>query len=528
MHAVRMSDAWIYKERIRSWALFVVVLVSTAYTFPRWADPNQNSRLDMVVAMVDDHTFQIDAYVANTVDYAQVGSHYYSDKAPGSAVLGAALYAAVKPLFDQPWIQRVEARLGASEAFRSTLRPGGTGIVQAKVRFALIQVLMSFLLASVPSALLAAGMYRWLENVTPAVVPRLLTTVAYGLLSPAFAYAGAFYGHQLSAALLFAAFLLAFGGRDKMAAIRLVGIGALLAVSVATEYPSALVAWIIGLYTVSILLRQRHLAGLGWLVVAGAPILIAWLGYNAIVFGSPLSLGYSYSTLWQGQHQSGFMSLSLPRWDSLWGVTFGSFRGLFFLSPVMLFAAAGFVPWWRSKNLRAVLWVALFSAVLMFAFNAASVMWWGGFAVGPRYLLPGLPFLALGLAFALRAWGRGRGFRLILGLTCAWSLVATWGLTLAGQAFPSDAIRQPLIEYAAPNWLAGNVARNLGTLVGLRGAPSLLPLGALLAICCLVGWMATRGQRLPMPVVSAGPASEDQSANTITGKDGLRLGRGAR
>jgi hypothetical protein len=527
MTGARSIGPWVSKERWRSWTVFAVVLVSAAYTFPRWADPNQNSRLDMVVAMVDGHTFQIDPYVGNTVDFAQVGNHYYSDKAPGSAVLGAGAYAAVKPLLALPMIQRLEARLGESEAFRSTLRPGGTGILNTKVRFALIQVLLSLLLASVPTALLAVGMYRWLANVTPSVAPRLLTTLAYGLLSPAFAYAGAFYGHQLSAALLFGAFLLTFGGREKMGAARLIGIGALLAVSVVTEYPSALIAVILGLYVAAITLRQKRVAALSWLLLASAPFVIAWLQYNTVVFGSPLNLGYSYSTLWLSQHHTGFMSLTLPHWESLWGVTFGSFRGLFILSPVMLLAAAGFVAWWRSAVLRAEFWVAFASAVSMFGFTTASIMWWGGFAVGPRYLLPGLPFLALGLAHAHRAWGRALAFRVTLGLACAWSLVATWGLTFAGQAFPSDVIRNPLLEYAWPNWLAGNVARNVGTLMGLRGAASLVPLAALLAVCVVVGWPATRGNVPALPAVEDAADSDSRTALTMIGRDNLGMGGGA-
>jgi hypothetical protein len=75
------------KKRIEL-LLFLLLISVYAYTFPRWADPNQNSRLNMVVAVVEDGTFRIDPYVSNTVDYAKVGDHYYSDKAPGVAFLG--------------------------------------------------------------------------------------------------------------------------------------------------------------------------------------------------------------------------------------------------------------------------------------------------------------------------------------------------------------------------------------------------------------------------------------------------------
>jgi len=81
----------------------------------------------------------------------------------------------------------------------------------------------------------------------------------------------------------------------------------------------------------------------------------------------------------------------------------------------------------------------------------------------------------------LEAFLAAAQLRIGLALLLAWSWVATWGLSLAEQAFPSDAIRNPLIEYAWPNWLAGNIARNAGTLLGLRGPLGLLPLILLLA-----------------------------------------------
>ena len=53
-------------DRMVHIVLFVLLCLCFAYTLPRWADPNQNSRLDMVFAVVEDGTFQIDKYVENT------------------------------------------------------------------------------------------------------------------------------------------------------------------------------------------------------------------------------------------------------------------------------------------------------------------------------------------------------------------------------------------------------------------------------------------------------------------------------
>jgi hypothetical protein len=158
-----------------------------------------------------------------------------------------------------------------------------------------------------------------------------------------------------------------------------------------------------------------------------------------------------------------------------------------------LLAVPGFVLWYRSGEQRPGLWVAFSSVLLVFLFNASSIMWWGGFAVGPRYLLPMLPFMALPIAFVFRRWGNRPWAWALTLVLAAWSLVATWGLTLAGQSFPSDALRNPLVEYAWPNWRAGNVARNLGMFLHLPGFYSLLPLlGWVMALLVAVGFLSRK------------------------------------
>jgi hypothetical protein len=169
--------------------------------------------------------------------------------------------------------------------------------------------------------------------------------------------------------------------------------------------------------------------------------------------------------------------------------------------------------------------VALFSVLAMFLFNASSIMWWGGFAIGPRYLLPGLPFMALAVAFAIDPAMRGEvnarrraGLALAVMLLGVWSLAATWGMTLAEQAFPSDAIRDnPYVQFALPNWLAGNIARNLGTIMGLRGLAGLLPLLTAVAGIVLVwGWLSRRAS-LQTAIVSkpATPFIANQSVESV-------------
>ena len=504
-------------------SLFLVLLACYAYTFPRWADPNQNSRLDMIVAVVDDGTFKIDNYVANTVDYAKVGDHYYSDKAPGTAFLGIPFYAGFKAILNLPAVDRLTDRLANSEAFRATLREDGTGVLKQKVRFALSQVLLTFVVAAVPSALLGVLLFLLAGRMGASTGVSAAIALGYGLLTPAFAYAGAFYGHQLAAALLFGAFYLLFprylpNSDSKtplpMSAGRLLLVGALLGYAVVTEYPAALIVVIVFEYAAFKLHRQKQLARMLWVIAPMAVCAAALLIYNNAVFGGPFKLGYNNSELWTREHSVGFMSLNFPHPAAAFGITFGVFRGLFVLSPLLLLAVPGFWRWARTHEFRAEWTVALLATLSMFLFNASSVMWWGGFAIGPRYVLPGLPFMALSLTYALRA--HKRWLAALTAVLFAWSFVATWGLTLAEQAFPSDSLYNPLVQYALPNWIKGNIARNVGTILGLRGPLSLAPLLVLVVAIGLVTLWNNR-RRTPntvTPVEAVSPTTTiDPSAS---------------
>lgn len=486
------------QERRVGFLLFLLLLVCFSYTFPRWADVNQNSRLDMIVAIVEDHSFQIDPYVSNTVDYAKVGDHYYSDKAPGAAFLGLPVYAILKPILDLPLLKRLTDWLAHNPAFIASLRATGSGVLEQKVRFALALVAITFVVSALPSALLGLALYRLLYRFTPAIWPRALVVIGYGLLTPAFAYSGAFYGHQLTAVLLFGAFYLIFTASGHMSTRRLLVTGFLLGYSVATEYPTALIAGILGLYLLYRMVRWQRWPRFGWALLAGALVMLGWMIYNTVVFGGPFKLGYSFSEQWLTEHDTGFMSLTWPHWKALWGITFGLFRGLFPLSPLLLLAIPGFILWWRSGQYRAE-WLVSFGSVLaMFLFNSSSIMWWGGFAVGPRYLLPMLPFMSLPIIYIFIQWGKRLEVRLLTAILFLWSWIATWGLTLAEQAFPNNDLRNPLIEYAWPNWLAGNIARNWGTMLKLQGILSLLPLLLIsAALLAGIGWSAR--SKLPEP-----------------------------
>ena len=72
------------------------------------------------------------------------------------------------------------------------------------------------------------------------------------------------------------------------------------------------------------------------------------------------------------------------------------------LSPVLALAAVGVVSLARSGH-RAEAAVVVGVAVCFLLYNAAYYLPFGGFAAGPRFLVPAVPFLAIGVAAAWRS-----------------------------------------------------------------------------------------------------------------------------
>ncbi len=491
----------------RETCLLALLLVCYTYFFPRYADWNQNSRLDLVLAIVDQGRLEIDAYAENTGDYAELNGHRYSDKAPGPAFLGIPVYVVTRWILAAPAIDRLVERAAERTALRETLRGGEAP--RSKVRFAVAQASITWVVVAIPSALLGLALYRLLGELTTSETGRLAITLGYGLATSAFPYAGNYYSHQLSAALLVFSLCLLWRGRSVGRA-RLVVVGAMLGLALIGEYSTALIAGPLALYA---LYHRPRVSTALWLAGGMAPPLLAMALHNLAIFGSPLPVGYAYSALWQAEHTTGFFSLTYPHPDALWGITFSPFRGLFFVSPFLLLGLAGLVLFGGRPGYRAEFLICAWGTLSYFAFNSASIMWSGGFAVGPRYLVPTIPLLVLPLALAWERWGRAAWFRVTFGALLVWSFVVTWALTIATQSFPTY-VAMPLWERSLPALLAGDVARNWGTLAGLPGLWSVLPLAATAAV--LLG-------RLGLPSTGAPSPSSADRHQRVFARDGSLL-----
>lgn len=483
--------------------LFLILLMCYAYFFPRWAEWNQNSRMDLTLAIVEQGHFAIDDYYENTGDYAVYGDHVYTDKAPGTAFLGVPAYAAFQLLARVPAVETLLQRLSDTEALRATLREEGTGLLEEKVRFAAALYFVTLCVVSLPSASLGALLYRFLGRILKGEFQRVLLVLGYGLATIAFPYSTVFYGHQIAAVLLFTAFYLAFRIRlGELSVNYLWGVGALLGLTVLIEFPALVAGGLLGLYILWFLYQRSGFRGwglgVGRLILAGLPFAFLLGLYNASCFGSPLASSYRYLGRFPEISNTGFLGFTAPRWEAFWGVTFSPYRGLFFLSPFLLWAVPGLWVFVRDREwrLEGVLSVTIVAAHLLLI--SSWYDWRGGFAIGPRNLLLILPYLVVAVAFFLRRFVDSliRSFAYsCFGLSLLVSFALVWVASTSGQYFPPITIAHPLVEFFWPQFIAGDITRNLGMALGLHAWWSLLP--PVLAIGVTIGGLAwiLRGKR---------------------------------
>jgi hypothetical protein len=141
---------------------------------------------------------------------------------------------------------------------------------------------------------------------------------------------------------------------------------------------------------------------------------------------------------------------------------FGPFRGLLFACPVVAAAIAGVVLLWRRAAHRLDAAAITIVFVFYWMLNAGYSTWHGGWAIGPRHLVPTLPFLGIGLAAALV-----RRPRLTCGLAAV-SILFMLAATAVQPEVPED-IGNPLFDHLLPHFVRGELS------VGEQGFADLYP-----------------------------------------------------
>ena len=466
--------------------LLAPALLATFVTLAYFVGPpgwNQNSRFALTRALVERAEVTIDPDHFTTGDKSFRDGHFYSDKAPGASLLAVPAYALFHGLRALLGGEAPEARLvpldplealAEREVDPDERRPGDRVAYNQSFRLALhlCRLLSTSLLAVAGVAAFYLLALRQLAGDRRAA---LACALVYGLATPALVYGAAFYGHQACADLLLLALAAIVVGDPRARATPLVA-GLCLGLAVLCEYPAAVPVVI--LVALALALRGPRFAA--WTAVGGLPSALALALYHTLAFGHPLKTGYDFVYL--AEFAAGMeirYGIHAPDPRVLLELLFGTYRGLFYLAPVLLLAAWGVVTELSSRTSserRRVALAALAVVAFYLLLNAGYYMWDGGAAFGPRHCVPMLPFLALGLAPALRA--APRLFTVLALLSAAQMLlgVAT-GPEAPQHGNPLWAHAWPRLQSTAAGTYLG--ATNLGLLLGLPGAWSLAPLLAL-------------------------------------------------
>ena len=462
-----MIRAWMRRPEA---ALFVLAFGVYAYFFQAggW---NQNVRFDLTRAIVEQHTFVLDDYIVNTGDYAFANQHFYSDKAPALSLLAVPVWAAVHPFAHG---QRVRGWLVNLGGYLSTV-----------------------VCVAVPAALAVAMFFRVAGALGAPAAAAALLAVAWALGTLALPYATLFYGHQLTAALLVLSFGLLVTARaaGDWTRGRMLAVGFLLGLAVATEYPAALAVAVIGLYALAGV-RPRPM--LIWIAAGAALPIFALAAYHTAVFGGPLTSGYG-ATGDRARDGGIFLGITLPSPVVFRKVLLSPGRGLLTHAPWLALGVAGATLLARDRARRPEGLTCLGVILLGLWFNSSLTQtpgdWAAGRGFGTRHLVPSLPFYVLGLVGLIGDWWRrprlralvAAGFLVLVALSARRMLIAT-----AVHPEP-PLVDEPFEDYLLPRWREGKVAVNvlpmhtgpadedpvawnLGQKLGLAGRLSLLPL----------------------------------------------------
>jgi hypothetical protein len=354
----------------REWLLLALVALATL-PLVSVETAQDSSRLALTQSIVERGKVDIDPYWEQTIDRAFARGHWYSDKAPGVSLVAVPVVAAVravdtafhdtagKPVWLRTW-----------QLWLLRLWSGGLALLA-----------LTFLVGRVAEGLVAG---------TGAVTA---ATLAVGTMAGSLG--ATTFGHLPDALALFAALIV---GSRAQRARDWVWVGVLAGVGVLFEYPAGLAALVLLIYAA--LKGGRRAAA--WVVAGAVPPALVLGAYDWLAFGAPWRLSYRYtSNVFTPNQTQDFFGVGLPTGHGLWTLLLDG-HGLLLVSPVLVAAIPGLVLFRRRRRLEAGVAIAI--ALLFAIYTAGYFLPNGGTSPGPRFAAAALPFLLLGLPFALERW----------------------------------------------------------------------------------------------------------------------------
>jgi len=247
------------KKEFKIFLTFFIIYLCFAQ-FQNW---NDNSKLDLTRAIVDEHCFEINSYINNTGDRAYYNGHYYSDKAPGASFLTVPIYAVFKLFFRMP---------------------------DTNLKLSLLEFIIIAFSSVLFSALLVVLIYKISRFFLKKESQRMLITLIFGLGTMIFVYATIYYQHIIATFFAFLCFYLIFKMKKEKKGNYYFLAGLSGGMAFITDY---LTAVIIFCCFIIILFNKKWKKTFSFLLGFFLLVLILFF-YNFSIFGDPFDLSYNH------------------------------------------------------------------------------------------------------------------------------------------------------------------------------------------------------------------------------------------
>lgn len=434
--------------------IFAILFLTNAW-FHQGGGWNQNVRFDQVRALIEKRTLRVDDYLlysfgydeqgapayerielargapspgrlpyANTLDLSTYEGHYYPNKPPGTLILAAPFYALLY------LVERSGYDLDALDVLTMNF------------------YLTTLFTAGLWGALGGVALF-WLASVAfpdARTSSRVAASLSLGLATMWLPYSTMLFDHVMVGTLALFAVLAVYastgtGAADRTRPLLWLASGALAGSLVVLNYSGVILTLAIGLYA---LWRSRSAVTAAVFAAGGVAPAMALGVFHAASFGDPFTLAHEHQLDVFVRPGVVLAMLGVPSLSILTELLVLPYRGLLWYSPVLGLAAVGLFQLLRSSRHRAegVLIVGVFAAYWLFN-GSMPYAWHGGSSVGPRYLMPAVPFLALALVPAFDRAPR------LCGLVAVASAIVALGVTAIDPQVDLS-IENPVTGYYLP------------------------------------------------------------------------------
>lgn len=377
---------------------FITLLVYAVYVTPA-GGTLPNRYVDLVHSIVNEGRFAIDTYHENTIDKAYYEGHYYVGALPGPSLFAVPAYLVFKGIYVVLPSNLKELAGGIQSYKKDKLQDSSFYGKVDNTEFFLSQTFLTLTVVAVASALSALILFKTVRFFGYGERIAVLVALLYAFGTNVFFYSTVFYDHVLSATLGLASFyLILLSARSARGDwVMALASGMVAGAALLVEYPNIFVAVFLGMW----LLVKGGKRRLTFYAVGFAfPVLIL-MAYNWVSFNNPIATPYMYETeANRAFHVPGFFGVTYPHADRLISLLFSTERGLFLFLPVTIIGLLGIIHRLFSRKDISVAVFCGATAVSFFVFYSTYSVWDGGAAFGPRFLIPSLPFIMLGVAFA--------------------------------------------------------------------------------------------------------------------------------